>query len=106
MGSSSDAQIPNPLRPIGNESALQLAQEALRTSEARFRTMVDQLTISAVFREGDRLSLNRMAEKYLGYSREEIPTIQRWFELLHVGEIEAARARYETYRAAGFPRAR
>jgi PAS domain S-box-containing protein len=79
------------------------AQEALRVSEARFRSMVDRLTIGAVFREGDFVWLNRAAEGLLGYTHDELSTIDDWFRLTHRGDAQAARARYEGYRAAGFP---
>lgn len=79
------------------------AEEALRISEARLRSMVDRLPIGAVFREGDNVWLNKAAEQFLGYTHHDLATIDDWFELTHRGDVEGSRARYESFRAAGFP---
>jgi len=80
------------------------AEEALRVSETRLRNVVDRLPVGAVFREGDRLWLNRATEQLLGYSQGELCTIDDWFALTHRGDGYGARARYEQYREAGFPK--
>jgi len=84
-------------------SSERLAEQALKVSEARLRKMIDRLPISAVYREGDLVWLNLSAEKLLGYSTDELKTIDDWFRLTHRGDEVGARARYDQYRAAGFP---
>ena len=80
------------------------AEEALRVSEARLRSVVDRLPVGAVFREGDRLWLNRAAEQLLGFSQVELCTVDDWFALTHPDDLVGARERYDTYRVAGFPK--
>ncbi len=78
------------------------SQEALQASDARFRTMVENLPAGAVVREGDRLRLNSAAERITGYRQDEISTIGQWFLNLHPSDAEAARKNYEAIRASGF----
>ncbi|MDR3689309.1 MAG: PAS domain S-box protein [Fimbriimonas sp.] len=80
------------------------SQEALMVSEARFRSMVENLPAGAVFREGERLWLNPAAERITGYSQDEIRTVQEWFEKIYPEDPVEARTNYETLRSSGFQR--
>lgn len=77
-------------------------EEMLRDSEKRFRYMVEDLPIGAVFVEGDRIRLNRAAEEITDYTREELTTIDQWFWALYGNYSTDARAKYEAIRDAGF----
>jgi PAS domain S-box-containing protein len=77
-------------------------EKSLGDSEQRFRLMVEDLPTGAVFVEGDRIFMNRAAERITGYSRTELATVSQWFWALY-GEASAeARAKYEEIRDAGF----
>ncbi len=81
-------------------------QAEVSVTDLRFRTMIDRLPDSAVLREGEHLLLNPAAQRLLGYSQDEIGTIDSWFEILHPSDVEESRQRYELLRAEGFPRLR
>ncbi|MCC6795919.1 MAG: PAS domain S-box protein [Candidatus Hydrogenedentes bacterium] len=77
-------------------------EEILRNSEKRFRYMVEDLPMGAVFVDGEHIRLNRTAEEITGYSREELTTIAQWFWALYGTRSADARAQYESFRNAGF----
>lgn len=77
-------------------------EDILRNSEKRFRYMVEDLPMGAVFVDGDHIRLNRTAEEITGYSREELTTIDQWFWALYGTNSTEARAKYESIRDAGF----
>ncbi len=77
-------------------------EDILRNSEKRFRYMVEDLPMGAVFVDGDRIRLNRAAEDITGYAREELTTIDQWFWALYGTHSADAREKYESFRDAGF----
>jgi PAS domain S-box-containing protein len=79
------------------------AQSALGESESRFRLMVENLPAGAIYRQDERIVLNKAAEAITGYSRLEIPTLDVWFRRLYQEESTVIRALYEEDRAASFP---
>ncbi len=83
-------------------SANHEVQEALSVSEARRQRMVDSLPVGTVLREGDSIWLNRIAQQMLGYSHDELKTIDDWFRLTHGPDADTARRGYEAHRASGF----
>jgi len=78
------------------------SQQALKASEARFRSMVENLPAGAVFREGERLWLNRAIQRLTGYSQDEVQTLDEWFEKVYTADPAGARLGYEALRASGF----
>jgi diguanylate cyclase (GGDEF)-like protein/PAS domain S-box-containing protein/putative nucleotidyltransferase with HDIG domain len=77
-------------------------ENALRTSEACLRDMVENLPAGAIFVDGERILLNRAAEVLTGYSREDLPTVEAWFHALYRDSAETMYALYEQDRASGF----
>lgn len=77
-------------------------EEVLRNSEKRFRHMVEDLPMGAVFVEGDHIRPNRAAEEITGYTRDELTTIDQWFWALYRTGSADARAKYGAFQDAGF----
>lgn len=77
-------------------------EEALKKSERRLRSMVENLPAGAVYREGDSIFFNKAVEKITGYQPHEITTISEWFSLLYGGEGKRFAAEYEADRATQF----
>ncbi len=88
-----------------NITLRKLAEVALKESEGRLHRMVEQLPAGAAYAENGRLSLNAAAEEITGYSRSELTTTEDWFRRLYGDQAQAARDRYATARAEGFPEA-
>jgi PAS domain S-box-containing protein len=60
-------------------TARKLAEEALRQSEEKFRTLVDTTPAATVIFQGTRVRyVNRMVFDVLGYSAEDIPGLNFW----------------------------
>lgn len=70
-----------------------LAEDALRTSEERFRTLTETASSAIIIYQGEYLCYtNRSAERLLGYSREELLSKKFW-EIIHPDEQENVRRR-------------
>lgn len=70
-----------------------LAEDALRTSEERFRTLTETASSAIIIYQGEYLLYaNRSAERLLGYSREELLSKKFW-EIIHPDEQENVRRR-------------
>jgi len=78
--------------------------DTLRVQTDRLLRMVDHLPVGAVYRENDHLMMNHAAEKITGYSRQELATLELWFEKLYGERKRELWQHYQTERAAGFPR--
>lgn len=78
-------------------------EEELLASEERMRVMVEHLPAGAVYREGDRLFINRAAEEIIGFPRDAIATVDAWFRALYPENHATVRKYYEEDRAANFP---
>src|SRR5687767_441995 len=65
--------------------------------------LVEGLPSAAAYLEGDRLFLNRAAEKMTGYDSAELRTLREWFTRLFPGQTEGMRAVYRC-REEGFTR--
>ena len=63
------------------------SHSALQAVEERFRNMVENLPAGAVFRDGDRVWLNKKAQKMVGYDGSEIKTLDDWFNRLYPDEV-------------------
>lgn len=79
------------------------AEEKLRHSERRLRDMVEHLPAGAIFVDGERLFANRAVEEITGYRREELPTLDIWFQTIYQERAGEVRAFYEQHKAAGAP---
>jgi PAS domain S-box-containing protein len=107
-------------RGIGtNVTAIMRAQEALRESEARFRTLVDHATDGFILRgeDGTIIDANRQACESLGYSRDELirmtpldfnpdmdaATLQHHSERMRTGEILTFETRHRRKDGTVFP---
>ncbi len=80
------------------------AADAVRESEERLRTIVQQMPAAAVFSSGNRITLNRAAEQLTGYRSGDLSTVSQWFQKLHGPDWPAVHKLYETERKEGFPR--
>ena len=82
------------------------AQIALGESESRFRLMVENLPAGAIYRQDEKIFLNKAAEAITGYSCSEIQSLDIWFQRLYGAEAQTARKLYERDRDALFPTVR
>ena len=78
------------------------AEERLRSSERRFRSMVEELPVGAVLVENGSVFINKYIEDLTGYTWRDFDTVDDWFEVVHQGKSEEARSRYESEKAQGF----
>ncbi|MBN1877069.1 MAG: PAS domain S-box protein [Anaerolineae bacterium] len=69
------------------------------------RTM-ENLPAGIVFRDGNRVTFNKMVEAIIGYQRSEITTVDDWFTILHGENAGVMYRMYEQDRAANFPTSR
>ncbi len=90
------------LRGIKALTKLGSRSSALKASEQRLRRMVEDLPAGAVHVESDRLTLNRRAEEITGYSRQELATLDAWFNALYPEHGETVRRIYFAALATGF----
>lgn len=82
------------------------AAQAIAASEQRLRLMVENLPAGAVHVDGHGIFINKTAEEITGYRREELPTLDVWFEKLYGERKDAIRALYEKRKQTGFPNPR
>jgi PAS domain S-box-containing protein len=70
------------------------AEEALRASEHKFRTLAETVSVFIMIVRGDRvLYANSAAEAILGYSRQELMALESAWTTIHPDFRELARAR-------------
>ena len=79
------------------------AEIAIRHSHERLRRMVEELPAGAIAIEGEAVFVNRATEEILGYSSDEIATIDDWFSLLYRERSDEVRQLYEADKLVGFP---
>jgi diguanylate cyclase (GGDEF)-like protein/PAS domain S-box-containing protein len=79
------------------------AEERLKQSERRFRTIVEDIPTGAVLIENGYIHINRYVEAITGYRQVDIGTLDEWFDLLYPGRADEVRALYHSSREAGFP---
>ncbi len=76
---------------------------AVKQNERRLRTMVENLPGGAVHWDGKRMTVNKAVERITGFKREELTTLDAWFEKIYRDDAVSMRRLYEEDRAAGFP---
>jgi PAS domain S-box-containing protein len=79
------------------------AEAAQRESTARLARIIELLPVGAVHVQDGLLSMNAEMEKVTGYRRDEIPSLDVWFERLYGDASGKLLARYRDQRANGFP---
>ena len=75
-------------------------------SHKRLRFMVDNLPAGAVNISAESIQMNRATEEITGYSRQELDTLERWFEILFQKRAAKVREQYLIDQAANFPQTR
>jgi two-component system CheB/CheR fusion protein len=88
-------------RDIGERLEL----DALKAQTERFLSLVENLPVGAVYRENDRLLINKAGEEITGYRRTELATLDDWFSKLFGEHAAEIRQQYHRDHSAGFPRA-
>ncbi len=81
-------------------------QENMRQSEERYRHLVENLPAGAVLVQGEELYFNKAVADITGYSRDEVNTLDSWFQKLYTGDAKLIRQYYEQDKAANFGLAR
>lgn len=82
-----------------------LAEQRLAASERRLAHMVELLPAGAVYLEDGQMTINAGVEAITGRSREELTTLDAWFDNVPVRPKSAAREVYEDEARSGFTRA-
>jgi|GEM_PF-2721392 len=82
------------------------AEQYLASSEKRLAQMVEMLPAGAVYVEDGRLMMNAAAEEITGRSRDELTSLDEWFERVPEAGPEQARLVYDAEAATGFARPR
>ena len=86
------------------EAARRHAIEEARRNRERWLIMVETLPKPAAHLQDGELWMNAPFERALGYTRDEIKTLDQWFSLVFGEHAAEMRASYEALRAAGFNR--
>lgn len=79
------------------------AAEVESNEKQRLQVMVDNLNVGAVQidrtgnPEDPLIFINRSMERLVGYTREEVPTLRRWFQLAHKDEDGSLLEKYEEF---------
>ena len=88
------------------EAARRHAIEEARRNRERWRIMVETLPKPAVHLQDGELWMNEPLVRCLGYPRDVIVALDRWFELVFGPRAAVVRVQYETDRAGGFVQSR
>ena len=75
-------------------------------SNRRLRFMVDNLPAGAVNISRDSIQINRAMEEITGFGRQELDTVEKWFQVLFRDRASQYYQQYLTDRDAGFPQTR
>jgi two-component system CheB/CheR fusion protein len=99
-----DTGQPTAVAITERDTSERIELDNLRVQTDRLLRMVDHLPAGAVYRENDRLMINRAVEQITGYHRDELATLDQWFHKLYGEQATELRQQYQVERAAGFPR--
>lgn len=81
-----------------------LQLQSLREVSDRLLHLVEHLPVAAVYIENNILQMNKAAEQLTGYKRDELSTLDLWFDRLFGDQKSEIRRQYEQDRSAEFPR--
>ncbi len=84
-------------------TAKKQAELELKESQNRLYRIIENLPSGAVFVENGKLTLNRAAERITGYDRNELQTLDDWFQKLYGKNHEVVKMIYENDRNKSFP---
>jgi len=76
----------------------------LQAQSERLLQMVEHLPAGAIYVANDNLTINRATEEITGFNRNELKTLNQWFDKLYGKRAEKIRRLYEKDRLAGFPK--
>jgi diguanylate cyclase (GGDEF)-like protein/PAS domain S-box-containing protein len=68
--------------------------------QMRLSRMVEHLPMAAAYVEGERIFINRAAERLTGYRQEDLPSMDAWFAVAYPGRDHEVRQRYDAARLA------
>lgn len=74
----------------------------IRGLQERLSNFVENIPAGAIFIEGETVTLNRACEKIIGFSREEITSVNDWLRVVNPQDIPRYRKVYERVRAGGY----
>ena len=74
---------------------LESIREKLSASEARMRKVIENLPIGAIHVEGNKVFLNKKTTEMVGYSKDEVRTVDQWFETLYGKDGWRIKRQYE-----------
>ena len=77
-------------------------QSELEDTAERFEAFIDDLPYGAVLNGDDGLYFNKAVEKIIGYTNDEIKTIEDWFSYLYKENSSEIRQLYEENRGKDF----
>lgn len=77
---------------------------ALQAQSERLLRMVEHLPAGAIYIANGNLTMNRAAEELTGFKRDELKTLDQWFDKLYGKRAKKIRHLYEKDRIAGFPK--
>lgn len=79
------------------------SRDDLVSAAIRFESIIDDLPYGAVIVNDDGFYFNKVVEELIGYSNEEIDTLDKWFAILHNDDSGELRGLYDENKREGFP---
>jgi len=76
------------------------AKEPTPAPKLHLSRMVENLPMAAAYVEGERIFINRTAERLIGFRQDELPTMEAWFKSAYPGRDREIRQRYDAARQA------
>lgn len=82
---------------------LEETKKKLEHSESRLKRVIENLPVGAILIQGGQASINKKITEILGYSSDEIKTVDQWFETIYPHEqVEEVKQKYrEVIRSRG-----
>lgn len=77
-------------------------QTDLQKAAQRFESFVDDLPYGAVLNSNDGLYFNKAVEGIIGYTNEEINSLDDWFQILYKTDADIVRRKYDENKGSNF----